>query len=142
MFTTKAYPRRLLSAVICVAISVPLHAGNAEPGSCGLMHDPIQARHCMLVRQIEDTRVGGDRAGGSAGLEIASKLTAPGARAEVLNARAQMAEMAGAANEDGVVLGPVGSVGDAPVFGAVLALLILFGLLGGNGSSGPPISPS
>ena len=147
----KSGPKSLFLALACVFLTTPLHAEDVTPGSCGMVDQPIMDRHCMLTRQIEDARVGGDRVGGALQPEVTGDLVAPEVRTAVLNARAQMVEMASEADDEGVLLGPVGSAGAAPVFARLVGFLIVFALLSGNSSEpplfgpplfGPPLSPS
>src|SRR6056297_2300962 len=137
--------KSLFLALACVFLATPLHAEDVTPGSCGMVDQPIMDRHCMLTRQIEDTRVGGDRVGGALQPEVTGNLIAPEVRTAVLNARAQMVEMASEADHEGVLLGPVGSAGNAPLFASLIGLLIVFALLDGDSEPplfGPPLSPS
>jgi len=141
----KSRLKPLVLAFACVGLTTPLHAEDARPASCGMSGKPIMGRHCMLTRQIEDTRVGGDRVGGALQPEVTGNLIAPEVRTAVLNARAQMVEMASEADDEGVLLGPVGSAGNAPLFGSLIGLLIVFALLDGGSEPplfGPPLSPS
>ena len=138
--------KSLFLALACVFLTTPLHAEDVTPGSCEVVDKPIMGRHCMLTRQIEDTRVGADRAGGVLRAEAFGNTVAPDVRMAVLSARAQMVEMASDADDEGVLLGPVGSAGGAPVFARLLGFLIVFALLSGDSSEpplfGPPLSPS
>jgi len=129
----------------CVVLATPLEAEDGIPASCGAIDQPMMARHCMLTRQIEDTRVGGDRVAGVFQPQVTGNLVTPEVRAGVLNARAQMLDMVSDADDEGVLLGPVGSVGNAPVFGALIGLVIVFVLFSGDSEPplfGPPLSPS
>src|SRR6056297_2330064 len=132
----KSGPKTLFLALACVFLTTPLHAEDVTPGSCGMVDQPIMDRHCMLTRQIEDARVGG-----ALQPEVTGDLVAPEVRTAVLNARAQMVEMASEADDEGVLLGPVGSAGAAPVFARLVGFLIVFALLSGNSSEPPLFGP-
>lgn len=141
----KSCSKSLVLFFACVALTTPLHAEDVLPVSCGVVDQPIMGRHCMLTRQIEDTRVGGNRVGGALQPEVTGNLVVPEVRMAVLNARAQMVEMASDADDEGVLLGPVGSAGNAPFFGALIGFLIVFALWDGGSEPplfGPPLSPS
>jgi len=142
----KSRLKTLALVAACVVLTTPLHAEDVTPGSCEVVDKPIMGRHCMLTRQIEDTRVGGDRAGGVLRAEAFGNTVAPDVRMAVLSARAHMVKMASDADDEGVLLGPVGSAGGAPVFARLLGFLIVFALLSGDSSEpplfGPPLSPS
>lgn len=129
-----------VSIFVSLGLTGPSLAGGLEPIPCSILRDPAEARECMLSRQIEDTKISGDRVGSADAAVKADGLTEE-ERLAALRARQQMAAMANE-QEARVALGPVGSGGGIGAVAPLLLLLLVFGLGGGSGSSGGPISPS